>query len=167
MGKNGFTLIELLVVIGLILFFSALILPNFNFGEKNLALERSSAKLVQDLRRAQEMAMSAKKFTGAPETFKGVYGIKFEINFSSYILFADLDNDQILDSNEAIETSLLEKGTKISALLPASPLIITFTPPDPVTNINPPSATSAIITLTNDIRTKNIKVNKAGLVYTE
>jgi prepilin-type N-terminal cleavage/methylation domain-containing protein len=166
-ATKGFTLIELLVVIGLILFFSALIFPNFNFGEKNLALERSSAKLVQDLRRAQEMAMSAKKFTGAPGTFKGAYGIYFVKDSLNYILFADLDDDQVLDSGEAIETLVLEKKVKISDLLPSSPLVITFTPPNPTTKINPSSGPPDMIILTNDIRTKNIRVNKAGLVYTE
>ncbi len=160
---TGFTLIELLVVIGIIVLFSAIIFPNLNSGEKNLALERSSAKLVQDLGSAREMAMSAKAFALAPATFKGAYGIKFEINSSSYVLFADLDNDQIFDSNEAIETIPLEKNIKISVLLPASPLTIIFTPPDPTININ----STATITLSNNIRIKNIKINKAGLINIE
>ena len=164
--RSGFTLVELIVVTGIILLFSALVFPNFRQGEKNLALERSATKLVQDLSRIREMAMSAKEFTGAPATFKGSYGIKFETNSSNYILFADLDNDQILDSGEAIESPALEKKVKISVLSPASPLIITFTPPDPTTNINV-VASLATITLTNDSRSKNIKVNKSGLVNIE
>lgn len=167
MKKNGFTLVELIMVTGIILLLSALIFPNFNSGEKNLALDRSAAKLAQDLSRVREMAMSAKEFTGAPATFKGAYGIKFETNSFNYVLFADLDNDQIFDSGEAIETLALEKRVKISVLSPASPLTITFTPPNPTTNINPPATSSAAVTLTNDSRTKNIKVNKAGLINIE
>lgn len=151
MKGNGFTLVELIVVTGIILLFSAIVFPNFNFGEKNLALERSASKLVQDLSRAREMAMSGE-----------AYGIKFEINSSSYVLFVDLNNNQI----ETIETFVLEKGIKISNLSPASPLIITFTPPDPTIKINP-AASSAAITLANDNQTKIIKVNKAGLINIE
>lgn len=166
MRERGFTLIELLVSTGIIVLFSAIIFPNFNLGEKNLALERSSAKLAQDLGRAREMAISVKAFAGAPPTFRGAYGIKFETNSFNYILFADLDNDKAFDSNEAIKTISLEKKVRISALLPASPLTITFTPPDPTISIN--SATSpATITLTNDSRTKNIKANKSGLINVE
>lgn len=161
--SKGFTLIELLVTTGIIMLFSAIVFPNFNLGEKNLAIERSAAKLVQDLGRAREMAMSVKEFTGASSAFKGAYGIKFEINSSSYILFADLNNNQIFDSGEAVKTIPLEKNIKISALAPISPLIVIFWPPDPTTNIN----STATITLTNDSKIKNIKVNKAGLINVE
>lgn len=166
MGEKSFTLVELLVVTGIILFLTVLILPSYRTGEVQFALQRSASKLAQDLRRAQEMSMSAKEFAGAPATFKGTYGIKFEINSSNYVLFADLDNDQVYDSGEEVESPELEKKVKISNLSPASPLIITFTPPDPTVNINP-SADLATITLTNDIQTKNIKVNKAGLINVE
>ncbi|MEK9135254.1 MAG: GspH/FimT family pseudopilin [Patescibacteria group bacterium] len=149
---NGFTLVELIVVTGIILLLSAIALPNFNAGEKNMALERSTVKLVQDLSKAREMAMSA-----------GAYGIKLETNSSSYILFADLNNDQVLDSGEAVETFFMEKGVKISVLSPVSPLIITFTPPDPTVNIN----STTTITLTNDNQSKNIRINKAGLINNE
>ena len=164
--KKAFTLVELLVVIGIIILLTALALPDYRTGERQFALQRSASKLAQDLRRAQEMAMSAKEPPTASETFKGAYGIKFQTNSSDYILFADLDNDQIYDSGEEIETLPLEKKVKISNLSPASPLTISFTPPDPQININP-SDSLATITLTNNGQTKIIKVNKAGLIYVE
>jgi len=166
MKQRGFTLVELLVVIGIIILLSAIILPDYRAGERQFALQRSAHKLAQDLRRAQEMAMSAKEFPGAPATFKGAHGIKFQTNSSDYILFADLDNDQVYDSGEEIETLPLEKKVKISNLSPASPLTISFTPPDPTVNINP-SDSSATITLSNNSQTKIIKVNKTGLIYVE
>ena len=60
----------------------------------------------------------------------------------------------------------LEKKVKISNLSPASPLTISFTPPDPTVNINP-SDSLVTITLTNNGQTKIIKVNKAGLIYVQ
>lgn len=166
MKQKSFTLVELLVATGIILLLAVLILPNYRLGEAQFALQRSSSKLAQDLRRAQEMSMSAKEFAGAPATFKGAYGIKFQIDSSNYILFADLNNNQFYDSGEEVEIPELEKRVRISNLSPASPLDITFTPPVPTVNINP-SAVSAIITLINDSQTKNIKVNKAGLINVE
>jgi len=163
MKERGFTLVELLVTTSIILLFAAIIFPNFNLGEKNLALERSAVKLAQDLGRAREMAMSVREFTGAPPTFKGAYGIKFAVNSFDYILFADLNDDQIFNSGEAVETISLEKNIEISALLPFSPLMVIFTPPDPAINISE----TAVITLANGSRTKNIKVNKAGLINVE
>jgi len=152
------------VVTGIIILLSALVLPNYRTGESQLALQRSANKLAQDIRRAQEMAMSAKEFEGVVPP--GGYGINFQTNLTSYILFADLNNNKVFDSGEAIETLSLERGVKISNLSPASPLTISFTPPDPTVNINP-SNSLAIITLSNNGQTKIIKVNKAGLIYVE
>ena len=162
--QKAFTLIELLVVTGIIILLSALVLPNYRTGESQLALQRSANKLAQDIRRAQEMAMSAKEFEGVVPP--GGYGINFQTNLTSYILFADLNNNKVFDSGEAIETLSLERGVKISNLSPASPLTISFTPPDPTVNINL-SNSLAIITLSNNGQTKIIKVNKAGLIYVE
>ena len=164
--SKSFTLVELLVAVGIIILLTALVLPDYRAGERQFALQRSASKLAQDLRRAEEMAMSAKEPPTAPDTFKGVYGINFQTNSSNYILFADLDNDQIYDSGEEIETLPLEKKVKISNLSPASPLTISFTPPDPTININP-SDSLASITLTNNGQTKIIKVNKVGLIYVQ
>ena len=161
--SKSFTLVELLVAVGIIILLTALVLPDYRAGERQFALQRSASKLAQDLRRAEEMAMSAKEPPTAPDTFKGAYGINFQTNSSNYILFADLDNDQIYDSGEEIETLPLEKKVKISNLSPASPLTISFTPPDPQINIDP-SDSLATITLTNNGQTKIIKVNKAGLI---
>jgi len=152
------------VVTGIIILLSALVLPNYRTGESQLALQRSANKLAQDIRRAQGMAMSAKEFEGVVPP--GGYGINFQTNLTSYILFADLNNNKVFDSGEAIETLSLERGVKISNLSPASPLTISFTPPDPTVNINP-SNSLAIITLSNNGQTKIIKVNKAGLIYVE
>jgi len=164
--SKSFTLVELLVAVGIIILLTALVLPDYRAGERQFALQRSASKLAQDLRRAQEMAMSAKEPPTAPDTFKGAYGINFQTNSSNYILFADLDNDQIYDSGEEIETLPLEKKVKISNLSPASPLTISFTPPDPTVNINP-SDSLVTITLTNNGQTKIIKVNKVGLIYVQ
>jgi len=167
--QKSFTLIELLVIIGIISLLSAIILPQYRTGERQFALQRSAYKISQDIRRVQEMTMSAKELPGAPPSFKGSYGINFQIiNSTSYILFADLNDNKAFDSgsspSEVIENLSLEKRVKITNLSPPSPLNITFSPPDPTTNINI-SATSAIITIANDSQTKTITINKVGLIY--
>ena len=76
--KNGagFTLIELLVITAIISLMSALIIPNLRFGEEQFAVQNSAHKLAQDLRIAQEMAMSASEFNEIIP--QGGYGIYFE-----------------------------------------------------------------------------------------
>jgi prepilin-type N-terminal cleavage/methylation domain-containing protein len=167
MKQKSFTLIELLVVIGIIALLSAIILPNYRVGEKEFALQRSASKLAQDLRRAQEMAMSAKEYPGAPETFRGGYGIYLNISEPyRYILFADLDNDQIFDSGETVETLELEKKVIISNLFPSSPLNVVFIPPDPQVFISGGNEGRITLALETDLtKTRFVIVNKAGLVY--
>ena len=167
---RGFTLIELLVATGIILLMSALIFTNYRAGEQEFALQRSAHKLSQDLRRAEELALSAKAYPGAPPSFKGGYGVNFQINSTSYTLFADLNDNKVFDPGsvppEELEIPNLEKRVKISGLS-ASPLLnVVFLPPDPQVIVSGGSMEAQIILSleTNPAKTKIIKVNQAGLI---
>ena len=166
--KRGFTIIELIVVIGIIALLTALILPNYRRGQESFALQRSATKLAQDLRRAQEMAMSAKKFQACTDSeYKYGYGIYLkEIEPDHYLLFADCNGNGDYDSgrDEIVEDINFEKDVKINKLSKTS-LRITFTPPDPTVSIkpNPP----AWIELSINTSSKIIRVNTAGLISVE
>lgn len=186
----GFTIIELLVVVSIILILSAIILANYRAGQKGLALSRAAYKLTQDLRRAQELAMSARDFKGSPS--QGGYGIYFKLTEPNhYILFADCDKEKDYDTQqqvlncynaynpvtgasfsypELLEDIAIEKDVKIRNLFPISnenTLVITFTPPNPDIFFNPDAAIATITLTTDDGRTKNIVINKAGLIEIE
>ena len=168
--KKGFTLIELLIVIGIIALMTAIALPHYRAGERQFALQRSAHQLVQDLRRTKEMAMSAREIPGAPATFRGAYGIRFIKNSSSYILFADLNNNQKYDAHDKrIETLNLEKGVKVSSLSPSSPLTVIFAPPDPTVVFQPDWAEIISITIStkDGVINATISVNSVGLIAIE
>ena len=75
-NDGGFTLIELVVVMAIISIMTAVVLVNYRPGGQQLALDRSVSKLAQDLRRAQEMAMSPREEGGCGPGFPGEYGIR-------------------------------------------------------------------------------------------
>jgi len=181
--EKGFTLVELLVVIGIISLLTALILPNFRGGESQFALQRSANKLSQDIRRAQQMALSAKECQPCGGIFPETgYGIILDNAWSTrqYRLYADTHgkNEFFTPNDTIVETIDLEKGVIIKEIsLPPntySSVSINFKPPDPITNIKynigPPGQSLTIITLaleTDPNKTKTVKVNKAGLIYVE
>jgi type II secretory pathway pseudopilin PulG len=180
-SKGGFTLLELTIISSILILLTSLFLADYRTGEREFSLLRSAHKVAQDLRGTQEKAMVGQK---TPVTFgkifpKGGYGIYFQEGQSSYILFADCDNDQEYDEvgaaiscaeanpttpyPEKIEELFLEKGVEILSLAPASPLNITFFPPDPIITIKP-SSNLAIIELVLGVKTKNILINLVGLI---
>lgn len=189
--RKGFTLLELTVVTTIMILLATIFLANFRGGEKSFALKRSAHRLSQDLRMAQEMALSSQKTSPefGPETFpQGGYGIYFEENSNSYILFADCDGDKNYDASgvaldclsatdltpypEKIKELSLEEGIKIASLSPFSPLAITFFPPDPTTTIKHnespyQTVNSASIFLVFNSQTKKVSVNAAGLIEVE
>jgi len=170
--KTGFTLIELLVIIGIIVLLTAITLPHYRTGERQFALQRSAHKLAQDLRRAQEMAMSAREFQG--EVPKGGYGIRIEQKDKDYILYADINNNQQFDGGDGeVEVINLEQGIKISDISLGSFSSINFKPPDPKTKIFgqlDDNADEIKITLAIEAEpgiTRIIIVNRAGLIAIE
>lgn len=143
--SKGFTLVELVVVTGIIVLLTALILPNYRSGDKQLALQRSAHRITQTMRMAQEYAISAKEFNGAVPNSYGVY---FDLNQpASYILFANLDSDfAYSSSNEMVEEINLESKIRLVGLDPVSgnSLTVVFVPPDPSVFFLPDALSSAI-----------------------
>ena len=145
--SKAFTLIELLVVISIIVLITALTLPNYRSGNNQLALQRSAHRLSQDLRRAQEFAISAKEFNG---DMPGGYGVYFDLNQpEKYILFADIDGVPGYSGiNEKVEEISLENNLALISLTPMTPqssLTVFFTPPRPTTAFTPAALSVSII----------------------
>lgn len=182
----GFTLIELLIVIFIISLLSSVSFVYLRGGEKEFALSRSAQKLAQDLRKAQEWAMSAKEMTGPSGekvTPAGGYGIYLKTlpnpPYFEIIFFADCNDNKSFNLgkvcgtppnkfSEKIEDLRLEPKVIISNLSPSSPLTITFKPPDPTVYIQGGDLAEITLSLEADpAKIKKIKVNKAGLIAIE
>ncbi len=170
MKQKAFTIIELLIVIGLISILTLTLVPFYHSGQNQFALSRSAHKLAQDIRRVQEMSMSAKELDGTTPTGLGIH---FKNSWpDSYVLFANLNRNTHRDgADQDLETIELESRIIISDLEPSSNFSILFVPPAPVTWIsNSSSDTVAVITLSiegGSGQTKTITVNNAGLIYVD
>ena len=168
--ESGLTLTEILVTIAIIIILSGLIIANSGAGKSQLALSRSANKLAQDIRRAQEMAMSAEKCptgTGCAGQIPPGYGIYLINNSENYLLYADTGLVPAgYDGGDAgIETIPLEKGIKIKN----GTVSINFKPPDPKINITGGvnEVFIVIVLKADSTKTRTIRVNKAGLISVE
>lgn len=180
MNNKGFTLIELIVVTSIIMLLTALSLANYNTGKQQLALQRTSFKVSQDLRRAQEMSMSAKEFNGViPRGGYGLFFRKFPLSGYDYphlyMLFADLDGSGTMDiGSELVEIIDLEEGIKFSDFylddIGSDGTYFTFIPPDPQTSIvgGIYDLTKIIVSFEDDAtENKTILLNIVGLITIE
>jgi len=192
---KGFTLVEILVVIFIIVLMSGIIFANYRQTGLQFALQRSVNKLALDIRRAEEMAMSAKEFEGTIP--KGGYGMYINLNApfnEGYIIFADCDGDFHYDENggapdcasatpanpypEKVEQIYFERGVTVCKLCTAGAdqLHLVYTPPDPKVTITEVKEgvesqpnymeIGLKITLPNgEEKNKWISVNSAGLIW--
>src|SRR3989344_6185679 len=93
--QGGFTLIEMLVVLAVILILPTIVIANFPKIKMQCALSRAAHKFSQDVRVAQDKALSAityKDASGTPQLVSG-YGIYIDMSAlggdKQYIIYAD------------------------------------------------------------------------------
>jgi type II secretory pathway pseudopilin PulG len=190
-ASKSFTLIEVLVTTSIVLILTILVFPDFRAANSSFALQRSAYKLVQDLRRVEEMSMSAKS---TPQSFgseffpQGGYGIYLMEATGTYSIFADCNNNINMDESgfalsckqatqinpfpEKMEQIYMERGITVKSIynsgLERPSIYLVFFPPDPVVKVYPlpPAGNNGIteIVLTSGYSNKTILINSTGLI---
>lgn len=169
--KQGFTLLELLVVIFIVGLISSMLVANWRKGEKQYLLQRTAQEIVQNIRKAQDMALTSFRYEGEIPSNYGIY-FNIQESRSSYKIFADDNGNQKYNSGERVgEDIILEQGIEINSLSSGSRIDITFSLPDSFTHIEP-SANSATIAIkkaggTCPQNCKNIIIINTGQVNIE
>lgn len=175
-NKNSFTLIELLVSMAIIMVVSGILLPNYHSVAEQFSLLRTTYQIAQNIRRAQEMATSAREFDCevefGPEYRLQGYGIHLEDEQESYSLIARCEKLGLPWEDFIKEQIVLPKSVKIKDLeqngAETSILDIFFYPPNPETDLLGADNVGITIRLKKDLTKKGIiNVNKAGLIYVE
>ena len=186
--QRGFSLVELIVVVFIILILTAVVLGNYQSGGQALALQRSAARLAQDIRLIQAMAMGSREYTGCDPAGYGIYlhaeamsNPPHKPGCGAYFLFADCDysepggeynsgggGDPILE----IEATEFERGVNFIRAYysdgsnnPHATII--FYPPEPRVTIKCDSGFCDSVKLKFDIKgqEKCVHINSKGLVY--
>lgn len=116
LNTSGFTLIELVVVLSIFVIISSIILADYPGFSQRVALERTAQEIALSIREAETLALSVRESSLLQGEFVG-----FGIHFNSatpreYILFSDLDGDNVFDTNEEADHFFIEKSPLISAI---------------------------------------------------
>lgn len=170
-GRQGFTLIEIMVAIFIIAMVSSIMVVNWRKNEEKYKLQRAAQEMVQNVRKAQNMALAGKEYNG--EMPNASYGVHFEKNQkTSYFIFADGNgNETYQPSDDAIVdgTITIESGIEIYSLSSdPQDLNIAFSIPDGFVDLKP-SGASATITLRRVNQAcpqncKNVIITKTGQI---
>jgi len=163
--KSGFTLVELLVVIGVILTVTGAVVINYRRGGR-IDLQRTVVDISQQVREVEEMALASEKVNGSVPA--GGYGVYFNSNNpSSYIIFADGNENGTYQPFEKIREEKIESNVEIYNLFPKSgkSLSIVFIPPEPKVKINNDFDNAyAQVTFKRQNGMEAIYINKIGLI---
>ena len=187
--KKGLTLIELIIVISIIAIVSIIVLPNYRSSNRHLALERSIHTLHHDIRRAQEMAMSATQCP--PVCLMGPcvcagdvplgFGIVLNQGDEFYRIYADTTESEWFDGgDDIIYRTDLEPTVFIAEIRIDGGVIasggVNFKSPDPTVNIYrlapaPLTTQRSELSITLGTNppgpTRKVIVNRAGSIYVE
>lgn len=179
-NRKGFTLVEIIVVLAIMAVLSTLIFNNYSRSKQQLALQRSAAKLAQDIGRIRQRAISTKQCPEcggpAPKTGYGIFLDATSGKNENYLLYADTsgENEFYTAADTVLETIELEKGIIIYKInvSPPNNVSINFKPPEPEIKIKYSGVEQNKIDITLCIEgtacglgdTKVIETNTAGLI---
>lgn len=172
-GSSGFTILELTITIAIVALLSAAVVGYQRSAGNNRELILDTQKVMQDLRRVQNYALSVKTAKCGARTIAISYGVSFTADANDravYDIFNDCNDNKRWASNETAETISLASSA-ITAVVPSSGgLDVVFIPPFPDVGINGDTSTAGrtgtitICHLRDASLCKNVQVNERGAI---
>lgn len=177
---SGFTIIEMLVTIGVLTLLSGILIMYSKSGENASVLLRQGAKIVTDVNRVKNLAVTTATFTfsegdGEGETIHPCgYGVYFDSTSqpNRYVIYAGTsaicqDSEHKRPANDdSSDVESIDLATSITIDTKNIESVF-FLPPDPTVSFNPSNIKEASITIKNLTGAKiEIKMSKAGQVST-
>ncbi len=138
---TAFTLIEILISMAIFILLLTFVLVNYNHGENSNTFRLQAFNIEDLIYSVQNMALTGQKIDGnIPDN----YGINFDLENNTYVIFGDLNDDKIYNLGDSVYSSgslydniEFDQG-EITCVSEADPSFydIVFMPPQPEMIIN-------------------------------
>lgn len=171
----GFTIIEMLVTVGVLALLSGILIVYSKSGENASALLRQAAKMVADVNRAKNLAMTTALFTDSQgdQVNPCGYGVYFDDTSTPnrYIIYADVakdckNSDHLRPDDGSTDVEIIELNTSISIDKKNIDSVF-FLPPDPIIYFSPEEESEGLVSIKTTAGSKlEIKISGAGQVST-
>ena len=153
--KKGFTTIEFLIVVAIVGFLAAILMPVFTSSYDNLKIEGAYKQLMQDIRYAQQLAIS----------HQVTHGVSFDVNNEAYFVYRQNTSSIVKDPSTQKKLSVSFAAGKFQCI---NLVGTTFVFPSDVLEFNAIGAPSSggAITLNYNGITKTVTIEaNTGRVY--
>lgn len=170
-NKSGFTLMETMIVMAIIAISSSFVASQYSNYRNSKALSLAKVQIIDDIKMVQNYSYAVLENNGSFP--KGGYGIHFEVDSDSYLIFSDNDGNKIYNntnSSEDFKKNKLPMNVKITSLNTGeevSPIDLIFIPPygDVFINDGSENFIELKIKVENNNSSEIITVNTSRLVY--
>lgn len=172
--NKGFSILELLITAAIIGIITAIITLKYGSFNNLILLKNQAYQIAVELRETQVRSLSATS-VGSGGQFRQPYGLYFNIAVpDTYTLFRDLDNDNLYNSGEELESVKIDSRFEIASLCSGincslATLHIIFKRPnfDAIMNNNTVTDGSIEIKTVSGTDTRVVKINAAGQITVE
>jgi len=156
-GTRGFSLIELLFALIIAGIFLSIAMPGFGRFRATMALKQANAQLLQDVRRARQLAVTRR----APVVVR--FGTPPSVsNITSYTIHVDTNADGTVQASEMVTVRNMPTGTRLSAVSLAPIDSLRFE----ASGLLLPGTTGGRLTFANRLnRLDTLMVSAAGVCY--
>ncbi len=111
--QRGFTLVEMTVTVAIFAIITTIVLVRNASFDNEVILNNLAYDIALSIREAQQFGINVRASEGV---FDSAYGVHFDMDSDTYVLFNDRDGDDAYGETELVESFTLGRGARIGTI---------------------------------------------------